>query len=252
MIFNPTIDSFPASDTISVFSCDENYFLNYGIYNILSCNKILQDVHVNIINPGKESFNKLSNLKSNLKINLTFSYEKIDIKNFFALKSYLFCNRYFISLYIFNHSNVKTIFITDADIIFKKSINFPKDKFLGIIYKPENNTLWKQSGGNLVIIKEKYKNFLKKFISEFDSRFQKTVWKDFSNFPKLERANIVGLDQICLSVLAKDYKEDKNFINLANGNFISKNINDNAFLWSLTGNSKKNKNLSEKIEKFLQ
>lgn len=248
ILFDPKFINYPRSFDIVVFSCDENYFLKYGIYNILSCNRINQDVHVNVINPSDVFFNILEKLKSKLEITLSISFERVEIENFYAMKSYLFCNRYLISLYLFNNCLIDSIYITDADIVFKERLIFNEDEKLGLNYMPNNETLWKKCSGNFVFIRKNKIDFLSKVVSEFLKRYKETQWADFSSYTKIDRANVVGLDQVCLSYVLENYDKE-GFFNTAK--FVSKNKNcQTAKIWTLTGGNQKEDSIGSLAKEF--
>lgn len=232
----------PANFNTVLFACDEDYFLNFGIFNILSCNKVKLNVHCHIINPGKKTFRQIEKINKLILINFSYSYEYIEKKklNFYQFKSYLFCARYFIADHIFSFFDTPALYITDADVIFKDNIIFDQLYDLGISYDPQKETLWKQSGGNFVFIRNTQKQFLNRFISEFKKRYLETDWKDFSKYKKIDRANIVGLDQVCLSYVLKkfNYEKQKNFLNIGSET-ISKNLSSKSKIWSLTGGNQK-------------
>ena len=46
-----------------IFQCDENYFINYGIYNLFSCDNHGHDVHLHLINPSDLLLEQIKNLK---------------------------------------------------------------------------------------------------------------------------------------------------------------------------------------------
>ena len=61
---------------------------------------------------------------------------------------------------------------------------------------------------------------------------------------KLQRANMYGLDQICMSELIS---QEHNFFNLCDlENFLSKN--QSSKIWSLTGPWKQNPNIKNLLE----
>jgi len=85
----------PISKTAVVFQCDEKFFNEYGIYNLLSCEQNDLDAHIHFINPSQSFLDKISNLQTD--INLSYSIEHINTDiNHYKLKSYYFCSRYFI------------------------------------------------------------------------------------------------------------------------------------------------------------
>jgi hypothetical protein len=83
---NVELISKPKTKEKVIFQCDENYFVNYGIYNLFSCNNHGHDVHLHLINPSELLIEQIKNLQ--LSIDLSISIEKLattDI-NFYKLK----------------------------------------------------------------------------------------------------------------------------------------------------------------------
>ena len=153
-----------------IFQCDENYFINYGIYNLFSCDNHGHDVHLHLINPSDSLLEQIKNLK--LSIDLSISKEKLTTTNinFYKLKSYYFCSRYFISNLLFEQNLISKAYIVDADIIFNERINFDNSVELGILYYPHYDTLWKKTGANFLYVTDKRKNFIKNIVNLFEGR----------------------------------------------------------------------------------
>ena len=64
---------------------------------------------------------------------------------------------------------------------------------------------------------------------------------------KIIRANMYGLDQVCMSAIIKD---ENDFLNIATiDNFITKN--QTSKIWSLTGHWKKNSNIKTILENYI-
>jgi hypothetical protein len=228
-----------------VFQCDENYFINYGIYNLFSCDNHGHDVHIHLINPSELLLEQIKNLK--LSIDLSISTEQLEITNinFYKLKSYYFCSRYFISNLLFEKNLISKAYIVDADVIFNQRINFDNSIELGVLYYPHYDTLWKQTGANFLYVTEKRKNFLRNIVNLYNEKVQHIPFELINeNMEKLQRANMYGLDQVCMSELIA---QEHNFFNLCDlENFLSKN--QSAKVWSLTGPWKQNPNIKNLLE----
>ena len=238
----------PQSKEKVIFQCDENYFINYGIYNLFSCDNHGHDVHLHLINPPELLLEQIKNLK--LSIDLSISTEKLtttDI-NFYKLKSYYFCSRYFISNLLFEQNLISKAYIVDADIIFNEKINFDNNVELGILYYPHYNTLWKQTGANFLYVTEKRKQFIKNIVNLYNEKIQYIPFEIINeNMEKLQRSNMYGLDQVCMSELIA---QEDNFFNLCSiENFLTKT--QNSKIWSLTGHWKKNLDIKNLLEKYV-
>jgi hypothetical protein len=228
-----------------VFQCDENYFINYGIYNLFSCDKHGHDVHIHLINPSDLLLEQIKNLK--LSIDLSISTEQLEITNinFYKLKSYYFCSRYFISDLLFEKNLISKAYIVDADVIFNERIDFDNSIELGVLYYPHHDTLWKQTGANFLYVTDKRKNFLRNIVNLYNEKVQHIPFELINeNMEKLQRANMYGLDQVCMSELIS---QEHNFFNLCGlENFLSKN--QSSKIWSLTGPWKLNPNIKNLLE----
>jgi hypothetical protein len=238
----------PQSKEKVIFQCDENYFINYGIYNLFSCDNHGHDVHLHLINPTELLLEQIKNLK--LSIDLSISIEKLtttDI-NFYKLKSYYFCSRYFISNLLFEQNLISKAYIVDADIIFNEKINFDNNVELGILYYPHYNTLWKQTGANFLYVTEKRKHFIKNIVNLYNEKIQNIPFEIINEkMEKLQRSNMYGLDQVCMSELIA---QEDNFFNLCSiENFLTKT--QNSKIWSLTGHWKKNLDIKNLLEKYV-
>jgi hypothetical protein len=120
-----TFISKPKTKEKVIFQCDENYFVNYGIYNLFSCDNHGHDVHLHLINPSELLIEQIKNLQ--LSIDLSISTEKLAITdiNFYKLKSYYFCSRYFISNLLFEKNLISKAYIVDEDVIFMRTFFEP-------------------------------------------------------------------------------------------------------------------------------
>jgi len=240
----------PRSKKVVIFQCDENFFNSYGFYNLVSCEKHNLNVHIHFINPSKLFLNKIKNL--NLDIQLSYSQEFINTDiNFYKLKSYYFCSRYYITNYLFEKELIEEAFITDADIIFNEQIEIPSNFKLGILYFPKHNNLWKQTGANFSYIHKNKKSFLETVIKIYEDKLITTKFENITdNMNKVEKANLYGLDQVCMSLALKENFIDNEFINLTIiDKFIGKSLDFK--IWSLTGGGKSNSNLKFLLDRTL-
>lgn len=227
----------PISKTAVVFQCDEKFFNEYGIYNLLSCEQNDLDAHIHFINPSQSFLDKISNLQTD--INLSYSIEHINTDiNHYKLKSYYFCSRYFITNHLFENNMLDSAYITDADIIFNEKINLPSEIKLGVLYYPQFDNLWKQTGANITYVHKDRKLFLEKIINLYNHKLDSTNFDVISNtMDKFERANLYALDQVCMSMVIEEFMDDK-FLNISSiKNLIGKNTTNT--IWSLTGGGQK-------------
>ena len=201
-----------------------------------------------MINPNNNLINNIKNL--NLSIDLSISVESLDLENInsYKLKSYYFCSRYFISDYLFEKRLIQKAYITDADVIFNEHISFNDDINLGILYFPHHTTPWKQTGANFLYVTEKKKQFVKDIVNLYNEKVTTTNFEIISeDMEKIIRANMYGLDQVCMSAIIKD---EDDFLNIATiDNFITKN--QTSKIWSLTGHWKKNSNIKTILENYI-
>jgi hypothetical protein len=201
-----------------------------------------------LINPNNNLINNIKNL--NLSIDLSISVESLDLENInsYKLKSYYFCSRYFISDYLFEKRLIQKAYITDADVIFNEHISFNDDINLGILYFPHHTTPWKQTGANFLYVTEKKKQFVKDIVNLYNEKVTTTNFEIISeDMEKIIRANMYGLDQVCMSAIIKD---EDDFLNIATiDNFITKN--QTSKIWSLTGHWKKNSNIKTILENYI-
>jgi hypothetical protein len=238
----------PKSRTKVIFQCDENFFNNYGIYTLLSCNRHRHDVHLHLINSNDKLISRIKDL--NLSIDLSISSEVLDIENvnFYRLKSYYFCARYFICNYLFENNLIDLAYVTDADIIFNDTIVFNTNVTLGVLYFPQYDTLWKQTGANLLYVTNKRKDFVSKIIELYNKKFNDTDFESITpDMDKFVISNMNGLDQVCMSTIIKD---ETDFLNLALiDDLISKQ--QTSRIWSLTGPWKKEPNIKDILENYV-
>lgn len=235
----------PKSKDKVLFQCDKFYFENYGFYNLISCDNTGHDVHIHLINPDQELLNRIHDTKTTVDVSIsTEMLDTTDI-NFYKLKSYYFCSRYFIANLLFEQKLIDRAYITDADVIFNEYIHINDGVDLGVLYYPNQPTLWKQTGANLLVITERRKDFLEDIIKNYKNKLSEIDFDSISeSLEKITRANMYGLDQVCMSMIMQSEDVNaENFLNLLTvENLISKN--PASKIWSLTGgSSKSNPNL---------
>lgn len=232
---NISIVKSPQSRNKVIFQCDEQFFNNWGIYNLLSCNDVGQDVHIHFINPSTKFLSTVEEIKLDIELSISKEILNTDI-NYFKLKSYYFVSRYFISNMLFDLGLIDTAAITDADIVFNEKIYIPNLVTLGVLHYPQHDNLWKQTGANYLFVTKERVNFLKNIITEYNRRLLITDFESINiDMDKIFRSNLYALDQVCMSHVLKNEKE---FFNLTNiDNFITKN--NTGKIWTLTGGRQK-------------
>lgn len=237
------------SDFKVIFSCDDIYFKKYGLYNLLSCKKVGHSAHVHLINPTNESFSIIDNLQID---DYSISYEYIDISflNFYQLKTYYYCSRFFITNFLFDHKNLKKSIITDADVIFNEKVYWPTNVYLGVDYKSNEDQPWRQVAGPVVLVTIECKSFLTDVIEDYKNKVNYTDFSILESIKdKYERGNILGLDQVCMANNLKKYI-NSNFLNLKDTDIKSKDRNSGK-IWILTNNNfKKNPNMQKELEEM--
>lgn len=243
----------PISKNVVVFQCDQNYFENYGFYNLLSCDDVGHDVHIHFINVDNVFIEKV--LNTPLNINLSISIESLDTNiNFYKLKSYYFTSRYFITDYLFKNDLIDSAYIVDADIIFNEHISI-LEYDLGVLYYPQyKDNLWKQTGANFLYVNKNKKDFIENLINEYKERLLTNNFESIhDSMPKYERANLYALDQVCMSTLMKEEIINSNkFLNLNQIDRFIGNKDMTCKIWSLTArkNSDTKKILRERFKKL--
>jgi hypothetical protein len=147
---------------------------------------------------------------------------------------------------LFEQNLISKAYIVDADIIFNERINFDNSVELGILYYPQYDTLWKKTGANFLYVTDKRKNFIKNIVNLYNEKIQHIPFETITeNMEKLQRANMYGLDQVCMSELIT---QEHDFFNLCNlENFVTKK--QDSKIWSLTGPWKKNPDIKKLLEK---
>jgi hypothetical protein len=241
----------PKDEELVLFSCDDIYFQKYGIYNLLSCNDVYQHVHVHIINPSLDSLVLLEKIIKKLSINVSYSTEILNTNlNFYAIKSYYYCSRFYVARWLFEKYNLKKIHIVDADVIFNEKIIIPDNITLAVDYNSDAPTLWQKIMAGYIFISVEEINFLNLVIDEYSIRYVNTDFNAVSLIEnKIEKANFTGLDQVCLSVIFEKLEKERSdsFLNTRTLlNFKGKGETGSK-IWMLLGKAKKNK-----IEDYLQ
>jgi hypothetical protein len=231
---NTQFISYPSNSSIIVSACDDLYFKRFGDTIISSCINSRNDIHVHVINPSIETINEFKKYKSTL---VSISYETSDFTTYHPLliKTYYYFSRYFISNFLFENYNITNVYITDIDMFFNNVIDLPKDKDVGIFYNSKKESLWRQTSAGFVYINKNKKYFLDNLISNYLNKLKSI---DFlyveNNVTGLERANYVGLDQVCLSEEVQKILQDSKFLNLNElTNFISKEDDNRYTAWNL-------------------
>ena len=247
---NINFHRYPKSKEKVVFQCDEFYFKNYAFYNLLSCNNVGYDVHIHFINPSKEFLNKVENINLDIDLSVTTEYLLTENINHYKLKSYYFCSRYYITDLLFSNNLIEKAYITDADIIFNEKILFDKKINLAVMYSPEYDNLWKQTGANFLYVSKYRADFIKKIINLYQKKLQEINFDAIhEGMDKVTRANMYGLDQVCMSLQMMDENlTSEDFLDLKYiDNFLSKT--SNTKIWSFTGPAKKDPQLQTTLFK---
>ena len=121
---------------------------------------------------------------------------------------------------LFNNDLIDTAYITDADVIFNENISFDNTVTLGILYYPKYESLWKQTGANFLYVTKERKSFVNKIVNLYQKYVETNNFETISDsMDKSVRADIYGLDQVCMSEIIKN---ETDFFNLATiENFVS-------------------------------
>lgn len=229
----------PLSTTNVTFSCDDIYFQKYGTNNIISCLTAGLNPHCHVINPSKNTKQYLNDS------GISYSIEILDINQFnkYQLKTYYYCSRFFVANDLLTKFYIDELWISDADVLFNNKPIVPYDKTLGISYNDTQSSLWKQTQASLIYIKQSKKLFIEQVLLEYLIRLQNTDFEILDKITdKYERGNILGLDQVCMSVVFnRHYKTDPEFINLHNIEGLKSKSKGIGSVTILVG---KNKNIS--------
>lgn len=234
-LFNSTVYlKTPNVDTNVAFACDEIYFNKFGINNINSCLTAGLMPHCHVINPSEYTKKKL------LDFPISASFETIEIQDQYKLKTYYYCSRFFVARDLFEKFNIEELWITDADVLFNSKPFVPEFKFLGISYNQDQETLWKQTQASLIYVHRNKQEFVIQVIDRYLEKLNST---DFSMLKyitdKYKRGNILGLDQVCMSLVFNDfYKEDSEFINLHSIPNLKSKSRDSGCVTILVGKNK--------------
>lgn len=239
---NSKFVSYPKNDEVVIFSCDDKYFKTYGFYTLISLDKVSYNTHIHVINPTQESISQYNSIVKKLINQHSISTELID---FFEtsepeVKSYYFMSRFFLANHIFENYACKSLFITDADLIFNERIDIPTSVGLAFNYRPERETLWEKSAAYLVYVTEKRKSFIVELLNEYKTRHSIT---DFSKIPfldkKIDRLNLAGLDQVCLTCVLEKQCDKTDFLNLRTIESLESKGEFSGKIWVLVGKGKK-------------
>jgi hypothetical protein len=244
------IDS-PNVSELVLFSCDNIYFEKYGIFNLLSCDTVNHDVHIHIINPSEKNLNFLKKIKNILKIKLSFSIEYVNADlNFYAIKSYYYCSRFYVARWLCQDFSIKKIHIVDADVIFNEKIFIPNEITLCLNYNSDANNFWQKIMAGYIFISKEEMHFFDEVLEEYKNRYKNTDFEKVSNIEnKIEKANFTGLDQVCLSII---FEKNQKQLSLTFLNIKTENLNiigkeeKGSKIWALLTKAKKNN-----IEKYL-
>lgn len=236
----------PKSDKKVIFQCDQFYFEKFGLFNLASCVRVGLDVHIHFINTDKKIIDFLSN--KDLPIDLSLSTEKLDTDiNFYKLKSYYFCSRYFITSLLFQNSNLSTAYVVDADIVFNESVSFESRIDLGVLHYPNQNNLWKKSGANFLLVKKNKQQFIHNLVKLYNEKIKEIDFESINDdMDKFSKANLYGLDQVCISTLID---QEQDFFNLTSINRLISKSREDSKIWSFTGGGTKS---DPNLQSYLQ
>jgi hypothetical protein len=231
----------PSIDTKICFSCDTEYFIKYGQYNILSCIKTQQHVHCHVINPTADVRELANSLISSSTL-VSISFELLDISLYCSnqILTYYFCARFYIARDLMINHNVSKLWITDTDVIFDQSIDFPLDKKLGVDYNLLADNLWKQTNGNIIFVHSSKVDFLNKVIEEYENRYRNINFSTITaDTDKITRSNLIGLDQVSMAVvISKYYINDSEFSHVSIIPNLKGKLRGQVKVWIPVGRSK--------------
>jgi len=182
----------PIGDVIFA-SCDSVYFNNFGIPLLYSANEHGNDLHIHIMNPTYEDIVMAQNLKNEMKVNFTYSYEQTPAN----VREYYSCNRFMVAPYFLETAD--RILIIDTDCLMMQKLEFP-DAELGLFLRdPIPGTVgWENEGthvaAGMVLMSKEAMNFAKDLSKQL-----------------YEHQLIWFLDQVMLWRLYNEYKEVLNF-----------------------------------------
>jgi hypothetical protein len=251
---------YPLSQELVLFSCDDLYFKKFGIYNVCSCDKVEFDVHCHIINPSSESLELIKKLEKKLKINFSYSIEFLDTLdlNFYALKSYYYCSRFYIAIKLFESHSISKLHIVDTDMIFNEKIIMPNNINLSLEYNNSFDNLWQKIMAGYIFITKSKIQFLKDVLSEYENIYDNINFDEVSLIEnKIQKANLTGLDQVCLSYIFEKNNLEKNndFFNLLPVKKEYKSKGDGeAKMWMILGKTKNvvEPYLKEKFKEYIK
>lgn len=144
---NPKVEfvSKPVGHTVFC-SCDSNYFREFGIAMISSCDYVGQPIHIHIINPNDSDVETLHKLSGDYK--LTHSNERTEIP-FENPKCYYAHNRFLIAPEILDECG--SLLIVDIDSLFVKPVLVEESKTFGLFLREEGNQDTKTAAGIVLL-----------------------------------------------------------------------------------------------------
>lgn len=243
MFFRDVIfKSYPIEKDISVFACDDIYFTKYGKYTLISLDKVGYNTHIHIINPTKESISEYENLITKLKNTHSLSIETLDLSQACEpeRKSYYFMSRFFLAQHLFESCQINSMSITDSDLIFNEKINVDKNINIAFNYRPERSTLWERSAAYFVYVTSQRRSFIDNMIKEYRRRHRETDFEVIPNLKqKLDRVNLAGLDQVCLTFVLEQENLKEDFLNLRTIEGLESKGEHGGKIWVLVGKNKR-------------
>ena len=125
-------------------ACDSLYWNDHVPPLLASCNKVGNDLHIHVVNPVEHVFEDYSNLKRQVGVNFTMSYESTDL-NLVDTRTYYACSRFMVADKIL--SKVNSMLVTDVDALVMKKLEFPEAK-LGLFLRDSlpGTVGWEQQG----------------------------------------------------------------------------------------------------------
>lgn len=235
-------ESVPLEKELSVFACDDIYFQKYGKYTLTSLDRVGYHTHIHIINSTEESMVEYINLRKKLSNNHSLSRETVDFSQTCEpeRKSYYFMSRYFLAQALFNSHQIDKMSIIDSDLIFNEKIKIDDGINIAFNYRPERGTLWERSAAYFVYVTSQKKSFIDNVINEYSVRHSKTKFENIPNLTrKLDRVNLAGLDQVCLTVVLEREEIKSDFLNLRTIEGFESKGEHSGKIWVLVGKNKR-------------
>lgn len=239
----------PVKDHLVVFACDPLYWKKYGKYLAKSCDLTFQDFHIHFLGYDDQFIDEVKSFIKNFKVNISISAETIPSDLLEPQKiAYFYTARYFSARDLLKKFNISELTITDADLIFRRSIKLAADKEIGFSYKKHPTSLFHSVQGNIFLIKNSKVWFLDKMIENFLERYFNTDWNAVANSKNDETAqNLYGLDQVCIAHTAPLVLEDTKFVNI--GRKLIDKLEDGVRpIWTLTNN--KDQDIEKKLKEI--